>query len=123
VARLGGTRRNETKLMGGAHASVRGERKSIEDRKRKPKRKMYFERKPRVRRPDVPAERGGGRRARSASLGELGWIPGEDSRKFWFLNFKDFRNLIELGEILQGDLEGIWTWRFFLNSSWLLKDF
>jgi hypothetical protein len=28
-----------------------------------------------------------------------------------------------LGEILQGDLKGIWTSDFFLNSSGLLKDF
>jgi hypothetical protein len=39
------------------------------------------------------------------------------------LNFKDFWNLIELGENLQGDLEGIWTWGFFINSSMLLKAF
>jgi hypothetical protein len=31
--------------------------------------------------------------------------------------------LIGLGEILQGDLEGISTWGFFLNSFRLLKDF
>jgi hypothetical protein len=30
--------------------------------------------------------------------------------------------LIDLGEILEGDLEGIWTWGSFLNSSRLLKD-
>jgi hypothetical protein len=32
-------------------------------------------------------------------------------------------NLARLGKILQGDLEGIWTHGFFLNSSRPLKDF
>jgi hypothetical protein len=39
------------------------------------------------------------------------------------LNFKGFGILARLGEILQGDLEGIWTLEFFLNSSRLLNDF
>jgi hypothetical protein len=37
------------------------------------------------------------------------------------LNFKDFLNLARLGKILQGDLEGIWTHGFFLNSSGLSR--
>jgi hypothetical protein len=38
-------------------------------------------------------------------------------------NFKGLGNLARLGEIVQGDLDGIWTWNFFLNSSTLRKDF
>jgi hypothetical protein len=92
----------ETKLMGGALVSAREERESIKDGRRKPKRKMYFDRTPRACGVDGLAERGGGLRTRWASLGELGWlgrIAGEDSSIFCFLNFKDFRNLRELGEI------------------------
>jgi hypothetical protein len=44
-------------------------------------------------------------------------------KKYWFLNLKWIRILARIWEILQGDLEGIWTWGFFLNSSRLLKDF
>jgi hypothetical protein len=47
------------KLTGGAHVLAREERESIEDRRRKPKRKMHFEGAPRARGPDGPAERGG----------------------------------------------------------------
>jgi hypothetical protein len=55
------------------------------------------------------------------------WTAGPDPKRRFkqnlILNFKGFRNLARLGEILQGDLAGIWTWKFFLNSSRLLKDF
>jgi hypothetical protein len=36
--------------------------------------------------------------------------------------FQGFWNLARLGKILQGDLEGIWRWEFFQNSSWFLTD-
>jgi hypothetical protein len=35
----------------------------------------------------------------------------------------NFRYLLRLWKIAQGDLGGIWTWEFFLNYSRLLKDF
>jgi hypothetical protein len=60
VARLSGTGRKETKLMGGAHASAREERESIKDGRRKPKRKTYFEKTPRARELDGSVEWGGG---------------------------------------------------------------
>jgi hypothetical protein len=34
-----------------------------------------------------------------------------------------FLNLPRLWKFVEGDLGGILTWGFFLNSSWLLKDF
>jgi hypothetical protein len=64
-----------------------------------------------------------GERASAADLGWSGRTLGRIPMEVWFLNFKDFQNLVKLGEILQGDLEGIWTWGIFLNSSSLLKDF
>jgi hypothetical protein len=39
------------------------------------------------------------------------------------LNLNRFQNLARLWEFLHGDLEGIWTQGFFLNSSRLLKNF
>jgi hypothetical protein len=59
VAGLGSAGRKEMKLTGGVHVLAREERESIEDRRRKPKRKMYFEGAPRARGPDGLAERGG----------------------------------------------------------------
>jgi hypothetical protein len=56
-------------------------------------------------------------------LGRLGQISRKDSSGNWFLNFVRFWNLASFWEILQGDIEGIWTWGFFLNSFRLLKDF
>jgi hypothetical protein len=64
VARLGEARTKETKLTGGACVSASKDRESVEDRRRKPKRKTYFERTPMAHRPDGPAERGGSLRAR-----------------------------------------------------------
>jgi hypothetical protein len=40
-----------------------------------------------------------------------------------FLNFIWNLNFWQLWKFVQGDLEGISTWEFFLNSSRLLKDF
>jgi hypothetical protein len=58
--------------------------------------------------------------------GGLGW-PGrfvqEEFKGFWFSNLNRFQNLARLWEFLKGDLEGIWTQGFFLNSFRLLKDF
>jgi hypothetical protein len=107
VVGLGDVRRKETKLTGGAHASAREERESVEHRGRKPKRKTYFVRTPRACRPDGPAEWGDGLRARRAGSARLSWAGSQEKiqANFGFLNFKNFRNLIELGEILQGDLE------------------
>jgi hypothetical protein len=53
-----------------------------------------------------------------------GWADkGEKNQKgFDFRNWIDFRIWHDL-EFLQGDLEGIWTEGFFLNSYRLLKDF
>jgi hypothetical protein len=93
VAGLGIAGKKETKLTGGAHASVREERESIEHGRPKPKRKTYFARTPRARGPDGPAEWGCGLRARQASSSELVQIPGEDSSKFWFFEFQGFLKL------------------------------
>jgi hypothetical protein len=40
-----------------------------------------------------------------------------------YLNFYFYLNFWQLWKFVQGDLEGILTWDFFLNSSRLLKDF
>jgi hypothetical protein len=49
----------------------------------------------------------------------LGRKPGEIP----FVNKIGFLNLQRLWKFVQGDLEGILMWGFFLNSSRLLKDF
>jgi hypothetical protein len=36
---------------------------------------------------------------------------------------KTYLNFLQLWKFVQGDLEGILTWEFFLNSLRLLKDF
>jgi hypothetical protein len=66
VARLSGVGRKETKLTGGTEASAREERESIEDGRRKSKRKTYFARMPRAHELDGLAEWGGSLRARRA---------------------------------------------------------
>jgi hypothetical protein len=63
-----------------------------------------------------------GKKERGPWLGrKAGWAEsdGENSfpNKIWFLNIP------RLWKFAQGDLEGILTWGFFLNSSRLLKDF
>jgi hypothetical protein len=47
---------------------------------------------------------------------------GEFKIRFDFQISMDFWNLARLWEVLKGDLEGIWIWGFWLNSSRLLKD-
>jgi hypothetical protein len=46
-----------------------------------------------------------------------------DSNRKSIFEYQLNLDLARLGENLRGDLEGIWTWGFFLNSSRLLKDF
>jgi hypothetical protein len=61
-----------------------------------------------------------------SQCGEAGLARLDPRKRFkqnLILNFKGFGILARLGEILQGDLEGIWTLEFFLNSSRLLNDF
>jgi hypothetical protein len=64
-------------------------------------------------------------KARQADMSWLGWL-GQTQERFLMekliLNFNWIQILARLWEILQGDLEGIWTWGFFLNYSMLLKD-
>jgi hypothetical protein len=43
-------------------------------------------------------------------------------KNFWIKKI-GFLNLPRLWKIVEGDLGGILTWGFFLNSSRLLKDF
>jgi hypothetical protein len=62
------------------------------------------------------------KQAGAGRLGLLGWIRGENSNKLEF-EFQGFWNLARFEKILQGDLEGIRTWDFFVNSSRFLKDF
>jgi hypothetical protein len=52
-----------------------------------------------------------------------GWVAGPKVKKknFWIKNW--ILNLPRLGKFVEGDLGGILTWGFFLNSSRLLKDF
>jgi hypothetical protein len=54
--------------------------------------------------------------------GPQGW-PGRKWRKEIFELKIGFLNLPRLWKFAQGDLGGILTWGFFLNSSRLLKDF
>jgi hypothetical protein len=54
---------------------------------------------------------------------DWGGSQGKIQVEFDFFNFNGFQNLACVSEILQGDLEGIWTWVFFLNSSMDLNDF
>jgi hypothetical protein len=56
-------------------------------------------------------------------LGQLGRIPGKIQMRIWFSNFKSIWILTGFWEILLGDVEGIWTWGFFLKSSRIHKDF
>jgi hypothetical protein len=63
------------------------------------------------------AERGGQQPAGWSRLergGRAGWAGsrGKIQIKFEF-KFQGFCNLARHGKILQGDLEGIWTWDFF----------
>jgi hypothetical protein len=54
-----------------------------------------------------------------AGLGRM----GRNLRKFPFRIKIEFLNIPSLWKYAQGDLGGIWTWVFFLNSSRLLKYF
>jgi hypothetical protein len=62
------------------------------------------------------AERPGGRAGRWAD-----WAESEG--KILFRLKIGFLNLSRLWKFVEGDLGGILTWGFFLNSSRLLKDF
>jgi hypothetical protein len=61
--------------------------------------------------------------------GEAGWgcsglgRMGRNQRKNYFRIKFEFLNIQRLWKFAQGDLGGILTWVFFLNSSRLLKDF
>jgi hypothetical protein len=85
--------------MRGPHVSDRGERRRFA-RETHLRRENIFSGKrqgrARARRADEGDGGLQGRRASVGGLGRLGWIPGEDSKKIRFLNFKDFRNLREL---------------------------
>jgi hypothetical protein len=48
---------------------------------------------------------------------------GRNWRKNYFQIKFEFSNIQRLWKFAQGDLGGILTWGFFLNSSRLLKDF
>jgi hypothetical protein len=98
-------------LTGGAHASVRGEREGAKDGRQESKKKMYY------------VKYAKGARGPMWQPGLAGLISIGKFKGFWFLNLNRFHNLARLWEFLQGDLEGIWTQGFFLNSSRLLKDF
>jgi hypothetical protein len=65
----------------------------------------------------------GGRAGQHGRPGLVRPDPRKNSNGSLIFNFKDFWNLAKVAEILQGDLEGIWTWGIFLNSYTLLKDF
>jgi hypothetical protein len=78
-------------------------------------------------------------REAEAQWGEGEWPVGEGKRKWaaagpkagvgpnssnkTFLNFYLNSKFWQLWKFVQGDLEGILTWEFLLNSSKLLKDF
>jgi hypothetical protein len=70
-------------------------------------------------RPVGPGEGGDGL-SRSGPARRRGLVSKEKSSMD--LIFK-FQNLARLWKFIKGDLEGISTWRFFLKSSRLLKDF
>jgi hypothetical protein len=101
--------------MRGSHVSD-WERRCSADGRRNPKGKMH-------------SHEG----AKAAACGEgwvgSGWVglavldPGANWNGNLISNFKWIWILNGLWEILQWDLEGIWTWGFFLNSSTLHKDF
>jgi hypothetical protein len=57
-----------------------------------------------------------------AGTGEAG-PDGPKSEKNYFQIKFGFLNIQRLWKFAQGDLGGILTWGFFLNSSGLLKDF
>jgi hypothetical protein len=117
----------ERELTSGAHVSVRGEREDVEDGRHKSKKKTYF------------AEYAKGAHGPSGPMKGMvaygkgmptwwswvGWAGPQEGiqRKIYFWISKTFEILARLWEFLQGDLEGILTQRFFLNSSRLLKDF
>jgi hypothetical protein len=61
--------------------------------------------------------------ADAGRAGLVGSDPGENSNGNFISNFKWIWNLEGLWEFFQGNLEGIWAWGFFLNSSRVLKDF
>jgi hypothetical protein len=63
---------------------------------------------------------------RAKKAGWAGWPLGRLGRKLKKISFLieiEFLNMSRLSKFAQGDLGGIWTQGFFLNSSRLLKYF
>jgi hypothetical protein len=72
-------------------------------------------------RPGGPAQPAWLLRAKKARW--AGWPLGRKLKKNSFVIKIDFLNIPRLWKFAQGDLGGIWTQGFFLNSSRLLKYF
>jgi hypothetical protein len=64
-----------------------------------------------------------GRQAMAGGVGRPTGPSGLNSEEEFFSNKNWILNLPRLGKFVEGDLGGILTCRFFLNSSRLLKDF
>jgi hypothetical protein len=74
-----------------------------------------------------PAGEKGGPVGLAGLRGRVGWLAagpiGPNVKEKNFPNKIWFLNIARLWKIVEGDLGGILTWGFFLNSSRLLKDF
>jgi hypothetical protein len=64
-----------------------------------------------------------GRQAKAGGVGRPVGPSGLNSEEEFFSNKNWILNLPSLGKFVEGDLGGILTSGFFLNSSRLLKDF
>jgi hypothetical protein len=104
-----------------------GRRRGVSAKCTGPKGKMLFGEGSKTLWADWVKWGGGGQRGKVGQLERVG-LAGLDPKRwmklnFDFSNFNEHGNLLRLWEFLQGVIDGIWTWRFFLNSSILLKDF
>jgi hypothetical protein len=104
--------------------AVTGERKDIMTRVRKPKEKMYSSKGTNASRAGWAMQGSGGWWGGANWRGQT-WVgrigPQEVFR--WKLIFEfQLNSNFNIVEFLQGDLEGVWTWEFFLNSFGLLKE-
>jgi hypothetical protein len=106
--------------------AVTGERKDITTRVRKPKEKMYSAKGTNASRAGW-AEQGSGNRRGGANWHGQTWVgqtgPQEEFGCKLIFEFQLNLDFDKIVEFLQGDIEGVWTWEFFLNSFGLLKEF
>jgi hypothetical protein len=138
VAELGWSQREV--MIGGTHLSAgHGEGQRRHEVRRFPVREAAIGQGATDARPTGPrAQAGPAERLRPSGERESGRLGKEKGSGLWlgqkpelgpissnktFLNFIWNLNFWQLWKFVQGDLEGILTWEFFLDSSGLLKDF